>query len=427
MTAVSFTTPTDPDVALEALVATEYDNLRARAEARRRFAAEQDPNRDRPLDAGLLGDVLARPHDEPWRVERVLPAGGRLLLSAQRKVGKTTAVGNLCRALLAGEPFLGRFEVRKLTGNVVFLNYEVTARQCARWMDEIGVPRDRLLLVTLRGHRNMLADDDGRAQLVELIRRHDGQVLVVDPFGRAYSGASQNDAGEVQAWLVGLDELAEQAGCAEVVLTAHAGWDGERTRGSSALEDWPDAIVTMTKDAGVRYLRAEGRDVDIDEDRLDYDPVTRRLSLSGAGNRAQASARAIDDKIAQLLEDEPDLSGREIESRLIGDGTGRDKLREALRNGVSLGWIETSAGPNRATLHRLSEAGARVRGIVLAHSRSSGVPRPIEGAPPAPLANTENGRVPPAHPRNGVDLGHAVPAMTDEQQALIDGLTKGAQ
>ncbi len=33
-----------------------------------------------------------------------------------------------------------------------------------------------------------------------------------------------------------------------MILTAHAGWVGERTRGSSALEDWPDSIVTMTVD-----------------------------------------------------------------------------------------------------------------------------------------------------------------------------------
>ena len=62
----------------------------------------------------------------------------------------------------------------------------------------------------------------------------------------------------------------------ELVTTVHAGWDGERTRGSTALEDWPDSIVTVTRDpeTGERFLRAEGRDVDLDEDRLDFDLET---------------------------------------------------------------------------------------------------------------------------------------------------------
>jgi hypothetical protein len=70
-----------------------------------------------------------------------------------------------------------------------------------------------------------------------------------------------------------------------VVLSAHAGWNGERARGASALEDWADSIITMTKDdsedgTGERYLRAIGRDVDLEEDRLDYDPRTRTLTLA---------------------------------------------------------------------------------------------------------------------------------------------------
>ena len=97
------------------------------------------------------------------------------------------------------------------------------------------------------------------------------------------------------------------------MLTAHAGWNGERTRGSTALEDWADSIVTLTRDHGEdgqgardRYLRAIGRDVDIDEDRLSYDPDTRTLSLAGAGSRsiARASRRTdvLRDAILRLVE-----------------------------------------------------------------------------------------------------------------------------
>ena len=73
------------------------------------------------------------------------------------------------------------------------------------------------------------------------------------------------------------------------MTTVHAGCDGERTRGSTALEDWPDSIVTVTRDpeTGERFLRAEGRDVDLDEDRLDFD-----LETGGCG----CPARGIGDR-----------------------------------------------------------------------------------------------------------------------------------
>jgi AAA domain len=193
---------------------------------------------------------------------------------------------------------------RKLTGRVVALNYEVTGEQYAGWMADIGVPHDRLYVVNMRGRRNLLADEDGRRSLAEVIRAQDGEVLTVDPFGRAYTGKSQYDPAEVTPWLVRLNEVAEQAGIRELVMTVHAGWDGERTRGSTALEDWPDSIVTMTRDpdTGERFLRAEGRDVDLDEDRLDYDRDTRRLRLSGAGNRRQVRQTARGEHLADVVE-----------------------------------------------------------------------------------------------------------------------------
>lgn len=355
--------------------------LRIRAEAQRRFRAEQDPNRAQPLDAGLLADVLQRPAEEDWRIEGLLPAGGRALLSAQRKTGKTTAAANLCRSLVTGEPFLGRFAVRPISGSVVYLNYEVTARQCARWLAKVGVPPDRLVLVTMRGGRNLLADDEGHAELAALIRQHHGEALIVDPFGRAFGGQSQNDAGEVQAWLLRLDQLAEQAGCRELVVTAHTGWAGERTRGSSALEDWPDAIITITRDeAGARYLRAEGRDVDEDEDRLHFDSTTGRLTLTGAGDRTRAAASIIEARLVELLEAEADLSGRQIEARLSEQGAGRNQVREAVRRGIAGGWIATQPGPNRSTTHQL-KPGAPVRRSAPEHWRTGGAPPPIGGAP----------------------------------------------
>lgn len=245
-----------------------------------------------PFDAGLLREVLARPADPPMRVAGLIPSDAAALVVAQRKTGKTTFELNYARSLITGRPLLGRFDVRPIVGNVALLNYEVSADTLARWADEHDVPDDRLLLVNLRGRRNPLTLPEDRERLAALLRQHDVESVIVDPFGRAYGGLSQNDPGEVGAWLVDLDVFTRtEAGATDLLLTAHAGWNGERSRGSSALEDWADVIITMTRDQAdetKRFIRAMGRDVELEEDELHYDPKARYLTLAGTGSRKQA-------------------------------------------------------------------------------------------------------------------------------------------
>jgi hypothetical protein len=287
-----------------------------------------------------------------------MPADGGTLVVAQRKTGKTTLMLNLARSLISGEPFLGRFASRPAQGRVAIMNYEVAGAQLGRWANQVGVPDDRLLLVNMRGHRDPLAHGADRALLAEYLRRHGVEALVIDPFGRAYSGASQNDPGEVGAWLVGLDMFTRsEVGARDLILTAHAGWNGERTRGSSALEDWADSIVTMTSGTGTdkasRYLRAIGRDVSIDEDRLEFDPDSRLLSLTGLGSRQEATHGAKVESLAvavcDYLEHHPGASFGEIDKAV--EGRQNDK-RSAIVLAESRGQLRREVGgPGKSTKH----------------------------------------------------------------------------
>lgn len=289
-----------PDLAFSRGVASELGKLRIRTEARRLFDAENQPAAP-PFDAGTLAEILARPPLPQARIEGLMPWDANTLIVAMRKTGKTTLVLNMIRSLLTGEDFLGQFPVRPIDGSIAMLNYEVNAAALARWADEVGIDRDRLYLVNLRGRRNPLTNPDDRAKLTEDLRRRGAESLMVDPFGRAFTGSNQNDPGEVGDFLADLDVFARgEAGAKDLILTTHAGWAGERSRGSSGLEDWPDAILTMTRDPeneNVRYLKAMGRDVDLDEDELLYEPFTRSLRLAGTGSRKKGKD---DRKIASL-------------------------------------------------------------------------------------------------------------------------------
>lgn len=349
----------DPDMAVEAQLAFNRDvheeahRLRVREAARDLIARERTQPAP-PFDAGSLREMLARPPAPPMRIDGLQPWESGLLVSAARKTGKTTLELNYARALLTGEPFLGRFEVIPLDGNVAILNYEVSGEILSRWAHEAGIDHDRLHLVNLRGRRNPLAHVDDREQLAGWLRSRDVESLVVDPFGRAYTGQSQNDPGEVGAWLIDLDVFVRsEVGARDLLLTAHAGWNGERTRGSSALEDWGDSLVWLTRDPEddtKRYLKAEGRGVMVDEDRLNYDGTTRTLTMSGAGSRRKAKGdRRLDElvhHVAELIRLNAGWNTSDVRRGLKAAGIGHQKGDEskALRLAVDRGLLRSEIG-----------------------------------------------------------------------------------
>ena len=352
---------------LELLELVRQMHLRARA--RELFARESAPPAN-PIDLGTLGEVLARPVSDNWRIRELMPAQASLLLIAPRKTGKSTWLLNLARALITGDQFLDRFDVSPISGRVAYLNFEVSAAQLARWANDLKVPTDRLVLGNLRGRRNPLGNPDDRLELASSLRRMQVETLVIDPFGRAFTGQDQNSAGDVGRFLVDLDRFArEEVGATDLILSAHAGWAGERVRGSSALEDWADVNVNLVRgQAGAddsdgdpaRYMTAEGRDVELGEDKLSFDPVTRRLSLTGEGSRrdsreAQTSERLTAEVLA-IVGRQPDVNASEVERQLKAAGTSGRKGagRSVLRALLSTGQLVSCPGPRGAVMYRVN-------------------------------------------------------------------------
>jgi hypothetical protein len=268
---------------------------------------------------------------------------------------------------LTGEPFLGAFGVaQEVRGCVVYLNYEVSESTFAWWLRDMGVPQDSLVGVHLRGMHNPLMDEAGRERLAAQLRKLGCEVLIVDPFGRAYTGRSQNDATEVTQFLVKLDEVAEQGGAQELVVAAHTGWNGERSRGSTALEDWPDSIITLTRRGndengrdhgdGARFFSAEGRDVSHPEDMLAFDPTTRLLRLTRQGSRRAteqlARLDALTLKVVEIVTAQPGINVTQLRQELTaqGAGGGGSEKTEAIVRAEVQGLIKVRAtGPNGRT------------------------------------------------------------------------------
>lgn len=337
----------------EIAVQGELRKLRIRTEARRRFDDERAAELVAGFDVGTPDEILARPDEPAARVEGLIGWGASTLVVAQRKTGKTTLTLNLARSLILGEPFLGR-TVTAITGRVALLNFEVSARQIATWCRDAGIPGARMTLVNMRGHGNPFGAD---AALDALAEHLDGvESLIVDPFGAAFTGDNENDAGQVRRWLSRVEAFARgRLGVADLLLTAHAGKGGNGSgRGSSALEDWPDTIVRMGQDEdGMRVISAIGRDVELAAHELRYDGLTRALTLGEPVEAAteRRAATAMIGRAVEAVESWPGSSGSELLRRLTESGRGahRASFLDALKQAAGQGLVRVEGAASRTT------------------------------------------------------------------------------
>lgn len=312
-----------------------------------------------PPSLSTLAEELAEP-DVPlrFRIGKLLAEDGNAVLTAAFKAGKTTMCNNLLRSLADGDPFLGRFDVTIPDGRIASFNYEVSQGQYRRWLRNIGiVDQGRVSLLNLRGHRLPLTDPQVEDWVVKWLMDHNVKVWIVDPFARAMvSCGDENSNTDVGIVLDALDVIKRRAGVGELILPTHTGRaeqvaGAERARGATRLDDWADARWLLTvDDQRRRFFRANGRDVDVDEELLTFDAATGRLTMGGHDRRGMAARDDIADVVSWVRE-HPGLGKNEIAD---GMGRNRNRLFAQLDGAVASRAVYTVPGANRKVLHYAS-------------------------------------------------------------------------
>lgn len=264
-----------------------------------------------PLNGHSLTQFLNQPDEEErYRIDKLWPAEGRVLLAAAAKTGKTTLVAaNLIPALVDGTPFLDTFTPTQTQRRVALFNMEVGPRTLRRWMRESDIDNaDNVLIINLRGKAGSLQlnSDAGRKQTAQFLADHQTDIVILDPLAPllASLGLDENSNSDVAQFFAWWSEMLGVAGVTDDLVVHHTGHAGDRSRGASRLLDEPDAIWTLTKgqeseptDQDVfpmapRFLGAYGRDVDLPARRLQFDPATRNLALTDQ-TEAQASTHLL--------------------------------------------------------------------------------------------------------------------------------------
>lgn len=344
-------------------VYAELVTLRARHDAKTQHTAELAASTFRaPAYTRSLTDELLIP-DQPvsYAVEDLLPSGGNALLAASYKAGKTTLVTNLLRAYADNQPFLGRFQINPGPGRIAIFNYELSGDQYRRWLRAAGIVNtDRVAVLHLRGHRLPITSPSVEDWIVNWLIEQQVSFWIADPFARAATGTDENSNTEVGVWLDTFDVIKERAGITEAVLPTHTGrteqeQGQERARGATRLDDWADVRwLLMKDDEERRFFRATGRDVDMAEEQLGYDPLTRALTLAG-GDRRWVKNRELEQRVLDYINANPGCGVRAIEAGVRGKG---EQIRAARGGLLARHKVRVEDGPNNAQRHYANEVEA---------------------------------------------------------------------
>jgi hypothetical protein len=309
-----------------------------------------------------LTERLARPRPpKAYRIDGWQPVKTRVMLAAQFKAGKTTARDNYVRSLADGDPFLGRYAVTPIAGKVGILDTELSADMLDRWLDDQRIQfRERVVPVSFRGSLSALnfLDPSVRSELASRLRECGVTLPILDNLRPVLDSLGLDENKDAGRFLVAFDLFLAELGTDEAMVITHMGHTGERSRGDSRLRDWPDVewrLVRQDDDPrSPRFISAYGRDVDIQEQRLDYESQSRRLTFAG-GTRKDARTTGALEAVRGLLADaqEP-LSGRGIKDALAGSGFGKDAVDAALKLGRDTKRLAWRVGPKASRLYSLS-------------------------------------------------------------------------
>jgi hypothetical protein len=329
------------------LLAHEIESQKVRKTARQLLQNEDNLAKFKlPEIHDNLTIELQQPDEEAkYLINELFPTGANISLTAEYKSGKTTLINNIVKALADNQPFLDRYGINDHDRNIVIFNYEVEPRQYRQWMREVGINNtDRIKLVHLRGLRMPMTSDYVQEKVIEILKDFNAQTWIVDPLARAFVGSGdENSNSDIGLFLDTLDVIKYEANVENLIIAAHTGraleHGIERARGASRFDDWADVRWILTKnDEGDRFLKAHGRDVDLEQHLLKYNPDTRQLTIDQAINQTDQSVNNLMTKFVTTVTLNPGILTEALKTAVGGH---KETRAQAYKNCIQNGSIIT--------------------------------------------------------------------------------------
>jgi hypothetical protein len=307
--------------------------------------------------------------EQEWVVEGLVHVGGRVVIGGFRKAGKSVMALNMAASEVMGIPFLDRFPTRMPPEDktVGWLNCELTRVVARRWIKALDtwVPEyalRRIVGVHLRGAMSTFAVTTraGEEALYRFLVEHRVETLIVDPVGPLMNvcGLDVNDGRDVGRFLTTMDRIADRAETQQLIYTAHIGKSSSRDEGFETVvgagrwEDAADSIIILGKErlSGARWIRAEGREVSLDNATLVYNDETKKLSIDMATSRYEAELLEAAKQVLGVVRASPGILAGPLagDMRIVGT---KGKRLAAIQKAIDLGWIEVHAGHGTGKAH----------------------------------------------------------------------------
>ena len=255
----------------------------------------------------LTAELLLEDEPTQYLIDQLWPTGANISLTATYKAGKTSTINNIIKALADGLPLFGHFQTFN-ERRIGYWNHEVAGNQMRRWLREVDIDnQDRITLLNLRGHTWPLITDYVIKHTIDWLQTNNIGTWIIDPLARAFIGSGdENSNQDVGIFLDTLDYIKDQAGVQNLLIAAHTGRNAEqgnsRARGASRFDDWVDARWMLTKDAdGQRWFTADGRDVTLDESRLDWDETNRTQKIAIGIGKKQTTIEQTTRRVYQII------------------------------------------------------------------------------------------------------------------------------
>jgi hypothetical protein len=272
----------------------------------------------------------------PWIIPGALLAGSTHILAAPGGTGKSVFTLQMALMLASGRPW-AKWQPKKKC-RVLIINAEDDIDEQRRRMvaarSVMGFGADRGMIMLADAPENILMSTPDPVkksliatplvgQLVDIIRHHKIDVVIVDPFAETFDGDENSNGDTKWAMKIWRDQIARPTGCA-VYLVHHTTKGSEDKAGSADVIRGGGAIVNSARLAATLFVMTKGEAGPLfvkEDDRfryVRYDDAKSNNSLVGG--------RTWFEKVSVRLQNGP-----------AGDSEGGDEvgaLRPWVPNGV---------------------------------------------------------------------------------------------
>lgn len=206
-------------------------------------------------------DALLRAPAPVWRVLRVIPARGLIVIWGASGSGKTFVAIDLAGAILRRLPWAGR---RTKRGTVAYIAAEGHMRdRIDAYLQHNGLSEADLNGLRVLDSAVNLLDPSADIQplliaLREVAAETDGiAVVIIDTLNRVMPGGNENDPDDMGMVIAAANLIERELSCA-VVFVHHSGKDETKgSRGHSSLRAAADAEISVRRDGDIRTVTTE--------------------------------------------------------------------------------------------------------------------------------------------------------------------------